>query len=151
VPGTPGSLSFYNQDLTARSGITVTCFDANGAVTTDPAVAVKTFVDYEPAFDYEALGGWIDIAPNVVGSTPGQHILAVTGVPDIPFAYGGSVPFVYPVDLALVYTSRVVSDGRASQYLVYDPVYHTNKMRWTFWHETSNPHRYQVYLETFAE
>src|SRR6185436_1975610 len=96
--------------------------------------AVKTVLDWEPLYNYEIIGGSIDIPPAIVGSTPAGWLVCAIGIPHIPAIYGGSVSFVYPCDLALVYTNHVVSNGRATQYLTYSPTYHTNKMRWIFKH-----------------
>lgn len=151
VPGDDTSARFFNSALEPLAYLTVTCYDADGDVTSDLAAAVKTTVDYEPPFNYEALGGWIDIPPSIIGTTDGLYYVGAVGVPDIPAMYGGSIPFVSPTDMALVYSNRVVSDGRASQYLTYNTTYHTNKMRWIFWHPTGSHARVQIYLETFGE
>lgn len=150
-PGVTTSVEEKDIDFSNMHDMTAVCYDVNGAVTTDPTQAVKTVLDWEPPYNYEVIGGWVDVPPIVVGTAPDTWYVTCIGVPDVPQAYGGSVPFVYPCDIALVTTMKVVSDGRATQYLAYNPVYHTNKLRWIFHHpaSSSNP-RFQIYVEMFT-
>lgn len=150
VPGDSASAKSLDITFANTGDVTLICYTSSGTVTTDPTQAVKTVLDWEPTYNYEIIGGWIDIPPGIVGTTPGVWYVCAIGLPDIPSAYGGSVGFVAPTDLALVYTNKVVSDGRATQYLSYNATYHTNKMRWVFKHPTGTNPRIQLYVETFV-
>jgi hypothetical protein len=148
--GIPSSLVNKDSNFNNLSDITLTCYDGSGNPTTDPTVAVKTVADLEPTFNYEVIGGWIDTPSSILGGVTGEWWISCVGIPDIPFAYGGSVNFVYPANLELVYTQKIVSDGRASQYLTYSPTYHTNKLRWIMKHPANVGTAVQVYVETFV-
>lgn len=149
--GDPSTLkNLRPSDFSPLSDVTMTCYDSGGAVTTDPTQAVKTVLDFEPTYNYEVIGGWVDLPSGLIGGTTGSYWVSCIGVPDIPSAYGGSIPFVYPVNLEHAFTQKVVSDGRATQYLTYDPVHHTSKLRWIFLHPVSSGFGLQIYVETFV-
>lgn len=148
-PGDASTLKDLAMDFTEASEVTMTCYDTNGEVTTDPLEAVTSVLDYEPAHAYEVIGGWIDVPPAIIGGVTGDWWIAATGVPDVPAILGGSIPFVTPTNLELTYTAKVVSDGRAVQYLSPHPTYHTNKLRWTLKHPTGHHALFQIYVETF--
>lgn len=150
LAGDHTTLKNQDSNYNALSDITMTCYDVGGVVTTDPTTAVKTVVDLEPHYNFEIIGGWIDTPPGLVGGTSGDWWISCVGVPDIPYTYGGSVNFVYPANLEIVYTQKVVSDGRASQYLIYSPTYHTNKVRWIMKHPVNANAQVQIYVETFV-
>jgi hypothetical protein len=149
-PGDSSSVENLDSDFNGIGDITATCYKADGTVTADPTLAVKTVLDWEPSNSYDIIGGWIDIPGTVTGGTPGEWYITIIGVPDVPAVYGGSVVFVSPVDLSLVTQARIVSDGRATQFMKHDATYHTNKLRLIVKHPASstNP-RLQMYLETF--
>lgn len=149
-PGNTSSLANKSATLTDLTDVTMTCYDSGGNTTTDPTQAVKTVLDYEPPFNYEVIGGWIDVPSSIAGGSTDNWWISCIGVPDIPSSLGGSIPFVYGTNLESVYTNKVVSDGRATQYLVYNATYHTNKLRWILAHPTGTNPRFQVYLETFV-
>lgn len=149
-PGDSASLLNKTATFTNAGDVVMTSYDASGVVTTDPSAAVKTTVDYEPTHDYEVIGGWIDVPDSIAGGTSGEWWISCIGIPDIPAAYGGSVQFVTGTNLEAVYTRKVVSDGRATQYLTYNSTYHTNKLRWTILHPVGSNPRFQIYVETFV-
>jgi hypothetical protein len=150
VTGNSSSLVNWDSNYNRLSDITITCYDGYGNETTDQSVAVKTVADMEPTFNYELIGGWIDTDPTIFGGTTGQWWISCIGVPDLPPSYGGTVNFVYPANLELVYAQQLVSDGRASQYLTYNPTYHTNKLRWIILHPPNSTAYIQIYIETFV-
>lgn len=158
---TPSSL--HNASPTgAMTDVTMTCYDVSGTnVTTgDLTTVVKTVMDLETTYPMEVVGGWLDIPDAshaaIVTSGPGTYYVSSIGVPDVPSAYGGSIPFVYEVDLALLpaYETRVVSDGMATQYLKPTVIggtdYHTNKLRWIFKHPVGATLWFQTALRTFV-
>jgi hypothetical protein len=149
-PGDATTLMNKSSTFTNNTDVTMTCYNAEGSVTTDKDQAVKSIIDYEPTHDYEVIGGWIDVPTSVKGGTTGLWWISCIGVPDLPAAYGGSVQFVTGTNLEAVYTQKVVSDGRATQYLTYNATYHTNKLRWITLHPTGTNDRFQIYVETFV-
>jgi len=154
VPGDPSSLhdkKVSGTSMVNANTVTMTCYDGSDTVTTDPASAVKTVLDYEPSWDYEVISGKL-VTPEVIRTgTTEQWFVAVIAVPDIPAIYGGSIQFVTPVNLEVLGDGYVVSDGRAAKYLTYNATYHTNKIRWIFWHPTGSHPRFQIYVETFQQ
>lgn len=124
------------------------------AVTSDPTLATKTVVDFEPHYNYEIIGGFIDIPLDLIGGTSDAWYIAAIGVPDYgagaPFY--GSVDFVPEVNLEAVSTQRVVSDGRAISYLAYNYAGypHTNKIRFVVKHPAGLSKRFQIYIEHFV-
>lgn len=151
-PGDPSTLIELKVSGTSKvsvSHVTMLCYDASNTITTDPSVAVKTVVDYEPPFDYEVMSGRLNLPEAVRTGNTDLWYIAVIAVPDLPAIYGGSVEFVAPVHLESVTDPYVVSDGRASKYLTYDATYHTNKLRWILWHPTGTHPRFQIFLEAF--
>lgn len=157
VPGDHTKLINKAADFTDAGDVTMICYDVNGNVTTNQSSAVKTVLDWEPTYNYEIIGGWMDIPSGIAGGTQGQWYFQVVGVPDVPSYMGGTIPFIYPTDMALIYSAQIVSNGRASQYLTYNATYHTNKLRWIMRHPAnvgglfggSTPWM-QVYMETFT-
>jgi hypothetical protein len=140
----------------AMTDVTMKCFDSGGTdVTSSPSTAVKTVLDLEPSFLYEVIGGWVDIPDAsrtaITTDGPGNWYMSAVGVPDVPNAYGGSIPFVHEVDLALIPSgvSHVVSDGRATSLMVPSGTYHTGKLRWIVKHPTGSVQWFQMMVETF--
>jgi hypothetical protein len=144
------NLTNLSPDGTPMGDVTITMFDADGNVVTDGATCVKCYVDLEPAYNYDVIGGWMDIPDSIRNATPGTWFIGAVGVPDIPRQYGGSVPFIGQVDLALVRESRVISDGRGTQYMVYNAQYHTSKIRYIIRHPAGASEWLQIFVETFV-
>lgn len=149
-PGDPTSTQSLNLDFSNSNDITITCYDVNGIITTNITDAIKTQVDWEPKYNYEIIGGWLDIPSSIINSTPKQWFACAIGVPDIPSTNGGNISFIDPIDLSLVYSGKIISDGRAVTALKYNSTYHTNKIRIIIQHpaSVSNP-RLQFCMEIF--
>ena len=132
--------------------VAVKLYDAAGALTTNESLAVKTVVDFEPHYDYEIIGGFIDLPSTLKDGTTNQWFISAVGVPDYPPAYFGQVDFVSEVNLEAVTNQRVISDGRAVSYMPYNyggnP--HTNLLRFTVKHPAGAQLRFQAYLEHFT-
>jgi hypothetical protein len=102
------------------------------------AYCVKTIIDWEPAFDVELIGGTL-----YQSAIPTTNIrMWVTALPDIPVAYGGSVPFVTGgLNLKLMELGRVLDiDGKTPKLLPYSATNHTNKMRIILTHDAGVQH-----------
>jgi hypothetical protein len=115
--------------------------------------ATRTIIDFEPTYNYEIIGGQIDLPSDLKDGTTNQWYLSAVGVPDYgagaPFY--GSVPFINEVNLEAVTTQKVVSDGRAISYMAYNYAGypHTNKMRVIVKHPAGAQKRFQLLLEHF--
>ena len=140
--------SLYCKDVSGSniSGITYKIYDGSNAEITDSGSegnAVKTVVTFEPAWDYCIVAGRIDQL-----STATSDIRMWTiGVPDVPEAYGGSKAFVNGLNLKFV--DDLVTEGRAPKRLNYSATYHTNKLQFTFKHDTSTAHRCMVIIDLY--
>ena len=125
-------------------------YDSEGVELTTQAscdlFCVKTVIDWEPNHDYEAIGGMLKL-----DSVPLSDLrFWVVGVPDVPAIYGGSKVFVSNVNLKYIGIEEGVrADGRAPKYLIYDPVYHTNKLRLVFTHPAGFRHKLHMIFEIF--
>lgn len=121
-----------NTTLTVQEDITANC--------------TQTIIYWEPTWDYEMIGGsfYQQSAPT------DSIILNVVAVPDVPLAYGGSVPFAIGLDLLQVGSSSSIKmDGRSSKRLIYSATYHTNKFQIHFRHAAGIQHKGMLVFEMF--
>lgn len=127
--------SLYCKDSTGAdvTGFTCKIYNANGDEITTPGLAninlatcTKTVLDFEPAFDYEIIGGVLRLATN-----PGVDVrLWIVGAPDIPAAMGGSKEFASGINLRFLPSGSAFDvDGRVSKYIPYSATLHTGKLR----------------------
>lgn len=141
--------STYSKDADDNDlgDISIKLYDSNGdEITTelDEPNCVKTVVDWEPSYDYELIGGMFKVKQLIVSDVR----LWIIGVPDVPAQYGGNKLFASGVNLQFVGLEEGVrADGRASKLLLYDPVYHTNKLRLILKHSAG----YQVSMHMLLE
>ena len=142
--------SLYCKDVSGSniSGVTYKIYDGSNAEITDSGSegnAVKTVVTFEPAWDYCIVSGRIDQLSTAISDIRMWTI----GVPDIPEANGGSKVFVNGLNLKFV--DDLVTEGRAPKRLNYSATYHTNKLQFTFKHDTSTAHRCMVIIDLYKE
>jgi hypothetical protein len=73
--------------------------------------------------------------------------------PDIPKAYGGSIPFMGGGwNLQMIEPRHICeSDGKSSKTIHYDSVYHSGKIRLLVKHELGEVFGMQVLLEYYKE
>lgn len=127
--------SLYCKDVggTDIPGITCKIYDGSNNEITTPGVlnanlgtCVKTVIDFEPAFDYEMIGGALR-----VNSNPSQDVrLWIIGAPDIPANLGGSKEFASGVNLKFMAPdSSFEIDGRVTKYVTYNNTTHSGKLR----------------------
>lgn len=90
----PGSLDNTDENGLDFGDVVYSMRDASNVVTTDPTLAVKTIIDFNPAFDYEVSGGAIYIPETLAGNDDEAWEIHAIGAPDIPASYGGRIPFV---------------------------------------------------------
>jgi hypothetical protein len=120
------SIHSKNADGTDHIGIILKLFKQDGTEITTQAEAdtscVETRIDWEPAYDYELIGGLIALEDR---PTEDFRIWAV-GVPDIPAASGGSIEMISTINMRFIVEGMLQFDGRSS---TYNATLHTNKMR----------------------
>jgi len=88
---------------------------------------VKTVMDWQPTYDMDIRAG--RFLMGVKPTTPAYAYAMVA--PDIPAAYGGSVPHVTggaPLHMLADY-SVIVFEGITVKNVLYDPIYNSNKFR----------------------
>lgn len=128
-----GSVHAKDASGTDIPGISCKIYNVSDVEITVPGLldinlgtCVKTVLDFEPAFDYEMIGGSLRI-----NSNPSQDVrLWIVGAPDIPAIYGGSKEFASGVNLKfLAPDSSFEIDGRVSKYVMYNATTHTGKLR----------------------
>jgi hypothetical protein len=128
VDGTnrPGiSLKFYNQ-----SGQEIT---TEGLLEINESTIIRSVIDFEPSYDYEIIGGELRIDQDITSLQDCR--LYIIAVPDVPANMGGSKEMAGGINLRyLAPQNTMVVDGRVSKTLIYDPIYHTNKIRLIFEH-----------------
>lgn len=127
--------SLYCKDAAGNDIPGLTCRIYNGAdneITTpgllnaNLGTCVKTVLDFEPAFDYEIVGGALRI-----NSNPATDIrLWIIGAPDIPAIYGGSKEFASGINLKFVSSDGEFEvDGRVTKFIKYNAANHSGKLR----------------------
>lgn len=145
--------SLYCKDSANNNipGLVCKIYNGNDEEITTPgllnahlATCVKTVLDFEPAFDYEMIGGELRI-----NSNPGQDIrLWVVGAPDIPAQYGGSKEFASGVNLKFLDTSFEI-DGRVTKYVTYNGQDHRGKLRVILKHPAGSTVNMQFVVHTY--
>jgi len=146
----PASVHNKNALFVDYGDVTIMMLDANDLVTADPNQCVKEYVDFEPAYNYDIIGGWTDIPENVRAAGPGSWYMSALAVPDVPRSMGGSIEFISSVDLTLVKEARITTDGRATQLMQHNAVYHTSKVRYVVVHPAGAQQWFQIFVETFV-
>jgi hypothetical protein len=147
----PSKLHNSKPDGSAYGDTTCKCYDANGdEITQAPyTAAVKTVIDFEPAYYYEMIGGSIDIPSALTGATSDAWYGACIGVPDITAEYGGSIDLMNEINLEADRDGIIRLDGRGVLGLAYDVQTHTNKIRFIFKHPAGESKRFSLLLEIF--
>lgn len=120
---------------------TIKFYDSSDSeLTSDLTTCVKTVITLEPTYDYYLICGQIAKTTNHI------HCDAV-GVPDIPANMGGSKYFAQNLDLARF--DGLKTDGKAPKLLQYNATYHTNKFKFSFYHEAGVQEEISVILELY--
>lgn len=148
-----GSVYCKDSADTNIPGITCKIYDENDAEITTAGLlnanlntCVKTVMDFEPAFDYEMIGGVLRI-----NSNPSQDVrLWIVGAPDIPVQYGGSKEFASGVNLKfLAPDSAFEIDGRVTKYVTYNNQTHQGKLRAIIKHPAGLNLNIQIIIHTY--
>lgn len=108
---------------------------------------IKTVVDFEPQYDIDIYGAKLMVKTSPMGRAYFWAIVA----PDIPKAYGGSIPFMGGGwNLQMIEPRHICeSDGKSSKTIHYDSVYHSGKIRLLVKHELGEVFGMQVLLEYY--
>jgi hypothetical protein len=147
--------SVYCKDSAGNdiAGITCKIYDANNDEITVAGIGginltqcVKTVLDFEPAFDFEMIGGALRI-----NSNPASDIrLWVIGAPDIPAMYGGSKEFASGINLKFMAPdSSFEIDGRVTKYVTYSASTHSGKIRILLKHPAGTQVNMQFVIHTY--
>lgn len=148
-----GSLYAKDAGGTNIPGITCKIYDSDNAEITTAGLlnanlntCVKTIMDFEPAFDYEMIGGQLRI-----NSNPSQDVrLWIIGAPDIPAIYGGSKEFASGVNLKFMAPdSSFEIDGRVTKYVTYNSSTHQGKLRVILKHPAGLQVNMQIIIHTY--
>lgn len=117
-----------------------------GLLNANLALCTKTVLDFEPAFDYEMIGGSVRI-----NSNPGQDLrLWIIGAPDIPAIYGGSKEFASGVNLKFLAPDNSFEiDGRVTKYVTYNATTHQGKLRVVLKHPAGLNVNMQLVIHTY--
>lgn len=140
--------SLYSKESdnsTSKSFFTFKLFDSNNVETTNENNAVMTQIDLEPSYDFEMVGGRI-----WQKQTPTEDVFGyMIAVPDVAAEYGGSREMCGG-GLNLKFMGVTYGlDGRAPKMMYYDANYHTNKLRFKFYHPAGFQHDIQFSLEHY--
>lgn len=151
-----GGLHCVNPVTDAAYGDTaVRLYDANGVeITTEEGEvnAVKTTLDFEPHYDYEVIGGHLDLPEGLVGGTTDEWYTSAIGVPDYPPQYYGSVDYISEVNLEACMTRTVSCEGRSVSFMPYNlnGMPHTNRLRFIIKHPVGARQRFQLSIYHFT-
>lgn len=110
---------------------------------------IKTIVDWYATYDFDIIGGTLEIVQPP--AYPSRAYIWTVVAPDIPAFLGGSVPY-FAGGLPLhfyVNTNRLTFDGRGVKTFTYDPVYASNKIRFTIKHEAGAQIGVNIVLDHF--
>jgi hypothetical protein len=145
-----GTMFCQDSTGTAIPGVTCKIYDANNNEITTAGVlnanlnqCVKTVIDFEPAFDYEIIGGNLRINANQSNDAR----LWIVGAPDIPVNMGGSKEFASGINLKFLAPDASFDvDGRVTKFLTYDANLHTSKMRMIIKHPAGSQINMQLVI-----
>jgi hypothetical protein len=113
-----------------------------------PEVVENIQIDFEPTCNYEIIGGEIIIPNDLLDKNTNAWFAHCVGAPDIPESMGGSIKFISSLNLEMI--NKVFRlDARATTFLQYSPLYHTNKIRIILNHPPGEIKRFQLILEIF--
>jgi len=98
---------------TAEPNLTIKTYDNNNVETTNPALAVKTTINFSPTFDFELISGSVTIATTPTNSA---RLWVIGGVPELGFL--GTKEFVHNLNLKFLKPyERLTIDGRVAKYM----------------------------------
>ena len=146
----PDSLDNTDENAVDYGDVVYSMRDAANAVTLVPAAAVRTLIDFQPPFDYEISAGTIFLPSALAGADENLWELHVRAAPDIPAAYGGSIPFVANNRIKWIKGQRLDLDASLNPAEVtgaLSPL--ARKIRFTFLHPAGASSEFQVNMQVF--
>lgn len=114
-----------------------------------PTEATETWVEWEPSFHYEIIGGDLYM-PSVLPVDEDAWKMYVIAVPDIPEEYGGNKQFIS--NCAIKWHKGAVLNVDCSlnpKELQYNSIYHTNKLRLIIKHPQGSQAEFQFNFKIF--
>lgn len=147
---TANQSSLYNKTCQGVDigDATLKFYDQNGVETTNMNDCCITVMDFEPTHNSDVIGGSIFIKVPPINPA----YMFVMAVPDVPRVLGGSIPLLHGgMDLSFFgENSKFILDGRGAKPMVYDPVYHTSKIRCVLRHAASEQIAIMIIFDRFA-
>jgi hypothetical protein len=114
-----------------------------------PSESTETWVEWEPVFNYEIIGGILYVPANL---PEGNWTLHVNAVPDLPEAYGGSKIFISNCDLTWFKGTILDVDCSLNpKELKYNNIYHSNKLRLIIKHPQGVQANFQFNFKIFKD
>lgn len=107
--------------------------------------AVKTVVDFMPAYDFDLIGGFLEFDPK---PTTDVRVSCI-GVPDFPVQAGGSKVMISNINAKHLPDGTVTVDGRVTKHMMYNGGIGTNKLRKIIKHPVGEKHLIQIVWEHF--
>lgn len=132
------------KECTDPEFFNVKFYNEVGEETNDGTQAIKTAIDFEPAFNYEIFGGGIECIEELDSDFYISAIIA----PDVPEAMGGSIEVIRK-KLILKPSESVFRAGIGTRELTYNPQYHSNKLRLIFDHTMAVQKRFQIEVQYY--
>lgn len=152
-----GSLYSKHVDGTNRPGISLKFFNSQnqeitseGLLEINESTIIKTVVDFEPAYDYEIIGGTLRIDQDITSAQDCR--LWIIAVPDVPANLGGSKEMTGGINLKyLTPNNELHVDGRVAKAMIYNPILKTNKLRFIFEHTAGLKVPIQIVIELYRQ
>jgi len=124
--------------------------DVNGNTTTNNSLAKETWIDWEPTFDYEILGGTFFVPNTLSGDNDDAWEIHVIGAPDLSAQYGGSLHLIANPRIKWLKGQNFGIDSSMNPAMLnYDATYHTNKIRAIIKHPVGAQTEFQLNLKVF--
>lgn len=136
----------YNDTL-------VRCYDVAGNLLNgNYTFCVKTVIDWEPAYNYEVVGGAVDVPASLINSATSEWFVSAVGVPDLPPEMFGSIDYISETCIEALANNRIESDGRAISYMPYryGGIPGTNKLRFIIKHPAGQAKRFQFHIDHYV-
>lgn len=119
-------------------------------LTTNNLEADETWIEFEPAWDYEISRGAIDIPSTLAGLNDNAWEIHVIAVPDIAKQYGGTIELIANPRLKFRKGKTVQTDSSMHPAeMLYNATYHTNKIRFIIMHPQAAQSEFQINLKLY--
>lgn len=129
---------------------TYTMVDADRNVTTNKSLCKETWIDWEPLYSFEVVGGAIFIPSSLAGNDDDGWELHVVAAPDYPKEYGGSLQFISNPRLKWRKGGWLEEDQSMNPAETsYVPTYHFTKIRWILKHPLGASSEFQIHMKIF--